>query len=418
MIKSLFYNAVILFWALCLLPREIYRLIFLKKPLKDFLQRLGISLPAFPWKKKGEMRIWIHAVSLGETKAIGPLIAEIRKDYPKASLFFSSTTETGHDEAKRSYKEGAYFFFLPLDLSFVMKRLITRISPDLFILVETDFWWHLLSYAKKNDVNVVLINGKISLASLRNYKRAPRFAKELFSLIDLYCVQSEEYFSSFKSLGVREERIFVTGNVKFDMKEMLSQTLYFKTPHENKKVVTLASTHEEEEAMILEVLEGLKGSVSFLIAPRHPSRFPVVAKLLKKKGISFRHITEEGTGAEDVVLVDKVGVLDQCYRYSQAVIVGGSFVKHVGGHNIYEPVRFGVPVLYGPYMHKQEQLVTSLKKHNIGEQVELSALKGALERLLETPEEQLKYQALRSEMEGATERSWSQIKSKILSQPL
>lgn len=372
-------------------------------------------MPQIPWKKKGEMRIWIHAVSLGETKAIKPLLEEIKKDFPDAVLFFSSTTETGQSEAKTNHKELSCCFFLPLDFSFLMKRMVSKISPDLFILVETDFWLNLLSYLKKNDASVVVVNGKMSPASHRNYKRAPKFSKDLFSLVDLYCVQSQEYKFAFKDLGVREEKILVSGNVKFDAKEILSHSISFKGFREERKVVTLASTHEHEEEMILEALKEMKESLSFLIAPRHPSRFAVVAKLLEREKIPFRRITEEGDGSEQVVLVDRMGVLDQCYRLSQAVIVGGSFVKHVGGHNIYEPVRFGVPVLYGPYMYKQTELVNSLQKHHIGEQVELSHLKGALERLLDTPEEQLKYQALRSEMEGATERSWAAIKNKIFS---
>ena len=113
-----------------------------------------------------------------------------------------------------------------------------------------------------------------------------------------------------------------------------------------------------------------------------------------------------------MILVDKIGVLDQCYEISKVAIMGGSFVKNIGGHNIYEPIRSGIPVIYGPYMHKQEELVRTLKRHNIGKQVALEDLKDTLTKYLENEENQ-SISTLKGEMEGATDRSWELIKTSL-----
>ena len=152
-------------------------------------------------------------------------------------------------------------------------------------------------------------------------------------------------------------------------------------------------------------------SVCLLIAPRHPERFEAVAELLKTKGVKYRYVADQGTGEERVVLVNKMGVLDQCYEVSTAAIMGGSFVKGIGGHNIYEPVLFGIPVIYGPYMHNQEALVRSFKRHKVGAQVELSELASTIENYMDKKGAVGDFQRLKCEMEGATNRCWELVKN-------
>ena len=123
-------------------------------------------MPEILPKRKGEYRIWIHAVSLGETKAIGPLIDQIRSEYKEVQIVISTTTQTGQNEAK---KLANLTFFLPIDFSWLMKKLVKKLDPDLFILVETDFWYNLLSELKRNQARIILINGKISENSYANF---------------------------------------------------------------------------------------------------------------------------------------------------------------------------------------------------------------------------------------------------------
>jgi 3-deoxy-D-manno-octulosonic-acid transferase len=361
-------------------------------------------------RKEGETRIWIHASSLGETKAAGPLIDAIKEDLPQVKIFFSTGTATGYKEASLNRGKVDLCFHLPLDFSWSMKKLVGTIAPDLFILVESDFWYNLHRALKESSIPIVLVNGRISQKSYAVFKKVPFLATPIFSSIDLCCLQEEEYVERFQSLGVPLQKIQVTGNLKYDITKILGFDRSLHFPKE-KHIVTIASTHNEEEALILSALKEMDSSICFLIAPRHPERFAFVKEYLEKENIPFRTISQKGSDQDRVVLVDKMGVLDQCFKVSDAAIIGGSFIKQVGGHNIYEPARFGIPVLYGPYMYKQEGLVKALKKHNIGAQVELAGLKSALEGFLAQKNEEESFKNLQSEMEGATKRSWQKIKS-------
>lgn len=401
------YNILLVCGAIFIAPRIFYQYVFYRKYRSNLLFRLGLKLPKIVPKKAGEYRIWVHAVSLGETKAVAALLDKIQEERKDAVIVFSSTTETGQKEGQ---KKIAHCFFLPLDLSWLMKRLVKKVEPDLFILVETDFWYNLLTELKKNQTKIAVVNGKISKASYENFSRIPFFSRKLFDAIDLFCVQSEVDKERFVNLGIPEKRIEVTGNLKFDIKKALVQaSLQFPL---GKKLVTIASTHEGEESKILSALEKVEESICFLLAPRHPERFTKVATLLKRQNIPFRTLSEQGTGLEKVVLIDQMGVMDACYAVSKVAIMGGSFIPHVGGHNIYEPVTHGIPVIYGQHMHKQEGLVNSLKKHNIGKQVTLSELYTTLESLINS-QEPLSTDSLKAEVEGATARSWNLIKQRL-----
>lgn len=389
---------------------NLLKVLFTKRFRKRIFHFLGLRLPQVRDRRENAMRIWIHAVSLGETKAILPFIEKVRESLPEVEIFLSSGTETGHKEAVSLGGKIDECFYLPVDTSFAMSRLVKRINPDLFVLVESDYWYNLLRYLKANGTQIAVLNARISLSSYKLLKKIPFFSKKLFSFPDLYCVQSEEHQKRFLSLGVKAEKIHITGNLKFDLKKLLNPGVELKFPIDC-KIVTIASTHENEEEVILQALEKLDKTVSLLIAPRHPERFKVVAEMLQKLQIPFRSLCSPGTGEERVILVDKMGVLDQCYEVSSAAIMGGSFVKNVGGHNIYEPVRFGIPVIYGPYMHNQEMLVKSLKKHHVGAQVEIQELASTLQNYLTKKNRMVgDYQRLKEEMEGATERCWQLIK--------
>lgn len=394
------YNGLFTLWVILISPR-----LFQKKYRGSLLYRLGLKTPAFPEKK--EKRIWVHAVSLGETKAVGTLIEKIKQEWPHAKIFFSSVTETGQREA-RKHKSIDFCFFLPLDFSFLMRKTVRLISPDLFILVETDFWCNLLTELKRIGVKIALVNGKISDSSYRKFQKLSLF-KKIFTSIDLFCVQDDEYKKRFLGLGVPKNKVVVTGNLKFDIPRLLKANDRIHLP-KAKRCITISCTHENEEEMILDTLKDVS-DVCLLLAPRHPERFPKVGKMLEKKGIPFRSITAKETGDEKIILVDAMGVLDQCYEISRVVVMGGSFITTVGGHNIYEPARLGIPVVYGPHMHKQQNLVDALQKHNVGKQVELTHLQETIEDYLTYPPDPAPYQHLKNEMEGATERTYNLIKT-------
>lgn len=412
------YNFCLLALLFFSLPALVWNFFAHRKYRRSFAQKLGFKLPDISIPQES-FRIWIHAVSMGETKAVAPLVRLIEQKNPQATLVFSSTTETGHDEAKRSFPGLAGYFFLPFDFSWVMKRIEKKLKPDLLILVEGEFWYNLVHLAK----TVVLVNGKLSDRSYRRFKKMSFFSKRLFSRFSLLCLQSPRYVSSFVSLGVDPEKIIVTGNLKFDQpfpdidiekwKKELGIT-------EKDRVITIGSTHASEESLLLDAIESLFHTfptLKILLVPRHPERFDAVAELLKRKGVVFSrfsdHALKKGNGR--VILIDTMGILNACYRISELAIVGGSFVSHVGGHNIFEPAALGVPVLFGPHMSSQKDLVETIVAACAGQQVVLQELPHVLLQYLNHPPVQMRQAGLglAKEVHGSTERTWEAIKTKI-----
>ncbi len=412
----LIYNGVLFLFVLLCLPKWIWEACFHRKHRRSFLEKLGIKIPSFP-SSLSRPRIWIHSISVGETKAIAPLFALIKEKMPKASLIVSTVSETGQEEAKRSLAGADHYFYLPLDFSWTIRRLIKKIDPDLLILVEGDFWFNLIWEAPC----IALVNGKISERSLSRFQRVPFFAKPLFQKIDLLCVQSECFVSRFKELGALPSRIVVTGNLKLDQrfpaidKEKWRQELQIK-PQD--LVITIGSTHAPEEEELLEALKPLftqLPTLKILLVPRHPERFSSVATLLHQKGIDFSRFSEHPQESKQVMLIDAMGVLTSCYQLSHLAIVGGSFVSHVGGHNVFEPAAVGVPVLFGPFMEAQKDLVQLTTQAGAGKQVDLAHLASFVSELLADPLPRAWHTMheaglrLASEACGSTGRTWQAL---------
>lgn len=410
------YNLALMLYTLLALPKFLWEAIRHRKHRKSFMEKLGFKLPVFSLPSDG-VRIWVHSISMGETKAVAPLVQQIRQQMPHASIVISTTTETGLAEAKRSMPELDHYFYLPLDFSWTMKRLSSRIKPDLLILVESDFWYNLISYNKK----VVLVNGKMSETSQSRFRFFSFFSKRLFSKFDLLCLQSQRYAARFETLGIDPSKIVVTGNLKFDQPFPHLDIERWKSDlgiHPHDKVITLGSTHDPEEDQLISALEPLFHqfpTLKILLVPRHPERFSAVAALLEKKKIPFARFSDHlpKQGSERVILIDAMGILSACYRLSDIAIVGGSYVSHVGGHNIFEPAALGVPVLFGPHMETQRDLVDVVVQGGAGKQVALSALTSTVEQMLKTPPQQMKKAGLKlaEEVQGATGRTLKSIQT-------
>jgi len=328
--------------------------------------------------------IWVHAVSLGETKAVIPLLRKILFKYPNTQIVFSSITVTGHEEAKKSLPKASLHFFLPLDFSWIMKKVVQRIKPDLLILVETDFWFNLMNEVKKSGALVAVVNGKISLRSFKRFRFASLFSKRLFSLIDCFCLQNELYLKRFLELSIDPKKLFVTGNLKFDTSSSLEPR---KATHD--LTLLIASTHRGEEEALLPILKKLWETypdLKVFLAPRHPERFSEVEKLLIHNNISFTR-SSQAQPHSNILLIDAMGQLDSFFSISDLAIIGGSFTGKVGGHNILEPLKVGIPVLFGPSMFAQEELVHLVLKAKAGIQTPLSQLSTHLTHLLASKSE-------------------------------
>ncbi len=345
-------------------------------------ERLGLVLPPVFSKKV----IWIHTVSMGETRAAASLYQALRKAYPDTPFVVSTTTETGQAEAKRSLPNADAYFYLPLDITWIVAKLVRRLQPSVLILVEGDIWPNLLNAAKKQGVKLFLVNGKISEKSTKRFGYFPAFTKHLFSLFDILCVQTKVYKDRFVQIGAPAEKIFVTGNLKYDAKfPELTPTALAEWKRELKiqpqdRVITIGSTHDPEEDQLTRALADIP-NLKILLVPRHPERF----EALSKRYPATYSKLEQLTGEERIILIDAMGVLPTCYQLSELAIVGGSFVDHIGGHNILEPIQCGIPVLFGPYMAAQKEMVDLVRSGKAGAQVSLSDVPSAVQKILENP---------------------------------
>jgi len=418
---SLLYDLALLLLFLCSAPKWIWQRLTLGKHKESLKARLGFDLPTFS-PRKGQKVIWIHTISMGETRAIIPLFKLLKTHFPDAAIVLSTTTETGQAEAKRSMPKASAHFYLPLDFSWTMRRLYKRLNPSLLLLCESDFWYNLLKIGKERGVPIALVNGKLSERSCRRFQKVPFFTRRLFSCFDTLCVQNTLYQDRFLSLGISPEKIHVTGNLKLDVIPKKGQTTLppFKTSPDDLLLV-IGSTHAPEEEWILSALEPVWEKfpqLKVLIVPRHPERFDAVAELFEKKGIPFGRLSDKKNLHERLILIDAMGVLNACYENADLAFVGGSFVSHVGGHNIFEPVLFGVPVLFGPHMHSQQELRELILSAGAGKEVTREEFSSALLNFLTNPSLRRQYSkachALVESVQGATERTFEILKKDLV----
>lgn len=325
---------------------------------RGFLARLGF----LPGSLDLGRPVWIHAVSVGEAMVLKSLVEELKKIFPGKRFVFSSVTPTGNKILKSISRETDFVTYLPLDLSFIVRRVISKINPSLFLIVETEIWPNLISVLAKKHIPVVLLNGRISDASYKGYKTINSIIRRVLDGINLFCVQTENDSRRFRDLGVPEDKIKVTGNLKFDLK---IDTQKFTFDYRNKLMLksadilfTAGSTHAPEEQVVLDVFKILAcefDNLKLLIAPRHPQRAKEISQLASSRGFNPAFISEAPKECatcmtRQVFILDTIGELISFYSASDIVFVGGSLVKR-GGHNILEPAALGKPVLFGPFMH-------------------------------------------------------------------
>lgn len=343
------YDLIFLIFTLIYLP--IY--LFKGKFHQGFLRRLGI----LPKGLNLDKPFWIHAVSLGEAISLRGLIGELRKCYPAKQFVFSTVTPTGNKIFREIAREGDLVTYLPLDFSFTVKKVIDKVRPNLFIIAETEIWPNLITYLGKKNIPIVIVNGRISDASLKGYSAVRLLIAPILNKVRLFCMQSDADAARLKQLGFPGDKIKVTGNMKFDQlnpgrgagcREKLGLS-----PQE--KLFLCGSTHPQEEEIILSVYKNLLKKFSglrLLIAPRHTQRSGEILKLANGFGfccVEASKINPQNLSAKPVFILDTVGNLADFYAAADIVFVGGSLVKR-GGHNILEPAGAGKPVIFGPQM--------------------------------------------------------------------
>jgi 3-deoxy-D-manno-octulosonic-acid transferase len=380
------YNFFLCIYFFLCLPKYIYEYVFLKKHKKSFLYKLGFKYPVLDIPKDKDV-VWIHAVSVGETKAMQSVVKKLKSE--NKYVLISNVTETGYRESLTSLGSDTVIF-MPFDFPWIMKKLLRQVNPKLVIISETDLWYNFLKYAKKLHAKVVLVSAKISLRSKNRFKKVPFFTKKLFGLIDVILTQNKEYFEFFKEI-VPVSKLDIGGNLKLTSPPQKPSSEKVKHYEDlfgciNKKVITIACTHETEEELLIKQLKDFieKDNSLILLAPRHPERFEKVFNLLKTFPYKVSRLSKENEiyKNDKIILIDTMGFLGTCYSLSDIAILGGSFIASVGGHNILEPVFFEVPVLFGPNMYTQKELRSIVLENECGKEVLIKNVNKEVKNLL------------------------------------
>ncbi len=413
------YDCLQLLFLLFLLPKIVWQRVFYGRFKNCFAFYFSLSLPKVK-PKKGTVYL-IYAVSMGETKAAYSLFHKMKQACHEDQFYIISRTSTGHSEAKKIMEAADGHFFMPIDFSWGMKRFLKRLKPDVVIVVENDFWLNFLRISRSVGAFVVLVSGKVSLRSFHRFQTFSFFSGRLFSCFNLICAQSDLFRKRFIDLGVDPSNVCITGDLKCDtsFEKIDTEELKRKLGIQKKdRVLVVASTHFQEEEAVLKALHPLWEKIPHLklvIVPRHPERFLEVEGMLQKQAIpviSYSLIGQK-TGSEQIILVDAMGMLLSIYQIAELAIVGGSFFKRLKGHNIFEPIQVGVPVLFGPYMGDQRGLVESVLLAKAGRQACLKDLFFHVEELLQDlslyQEMQKQGAVLLQQMKGSSSRTWESI---------
>ncbi len=337
--------------------------LFQGKLNRGFLRRLGF----IPKGIKFAHPIWIHAVSVGETIAIKGMVEELRKTYPGKQLVISCVTSTGYKVAQGLIKPGDFLTYLPLDLSFIVKKVMHKINPCLFVIAETEIWPNLISGLFKQKVPIVTVNGRISDSSYSGYLAIKLFIRPILRKINYFCVQTDLDAARLQNLGVVGKNIQVTGNIKFDLSLNLgSDSGVYRDKlglNNDEKLLVCGSTHPQEEEQVLEAYRQVLVTfpkLKLLIAPRHPQRAKEIGNLVAAQGFAPVFISQISSTCltcinKPVFILDFIGELLNYYAAADVVFMGGSLVK-TGGHNLLEPASFRKPVIFGPYMFNFRQI--------------------------------------------------------------
>lgn len=335
-------------------------------------------------------KIWIHAVSVGEVVAVSRLIKELSSKY---EIILSTITDTGQKIANDRFNNcNVKVIYMPFDILFAINRTLKYFKPVALILTETELWPNLIRIASKK-MPVILINGRMSSKSFKGYRKIRFFIKPLLKRLSLLCAQEEQYKERFLYLGAEEQKIHVTGNMKFDIE--LREIHFPWESNITQPVILAGSTHEPEEEIILDAFLKLNIAGTLMIAPRHPERFEIVETLIKRKvaesnrEISFSKLTQMPSvfslkSLTSVVLVDQMGILGSLYRICDIAIIGGSFIPH-GGQNPLEPAYWSKPIICGPYMHNFP-FIEEFLKHEACIMIDKTSLPEILKELIENSE--------------------------------
>jgi 3-deoxy-D-manno-octulosonic-acid transferase len=324
-------------------------------------QRLGIY-GAHARAISGTPRIWIHAVSVGEVTVAGAIIQALKKRMPHCVIILSTTTAHGQAVAVEKLAAQAVCLYAPIDFILSVQNALSVLKPDILVCLETEIWPNWLMAAHRMGIKTALINGRLSVRSIKRYRKIRPLMKEIFTTLDAFSMIHAEDAKRIQQLGAPLQNISVGGNAKYDLLRAATETatadamkkLYRVTP--DQPVLVAGSTRGAEGDLVLAVFQKIIAQFPqalLIIAPRHLKRVPEISERARHLGFSCQLRTRlnetNAPRTASVVIIDTIGELQAIYGIASVVFCGGSLVP-LGGQNILEAAVWGKPVIYGPSM--------------------------------------------------------------------
>ena len=353
----------------------------MNKSTEGFFAKSGFFKTPADFKEK---TIMFHGVSVGEVIALENLIKLARETFKDYKILITTGTKTGQDIAKKKYAGVADFVtYFPFDLPVCDKLFFKKIKPDIILMAETELWPFFAYYAKKNNVPLLLINGRISDDSFKTYQYFGWFFKHIFNCYDGIFTQSREDMEKMIKIGAPAGKTEVMKNLKFDIQKNTTP-LDFKKGEE--KILIAGSTHKGEDEIVLKTFCALKKEfkdLKLIIAPRHLTRTDSVSNLIKQTGFKYGFRSKKEDFSEnDVILLDTLGELSRMYSVADIAFIGGSF-NNTGGHNPLEATIYSKPVVSGPSVKNFKDIYWLLSRSDAAKVVKTQEeLEGHIRKLL------------------------------------
>ncbi len=358
----MFFNILFFIYSIFYFPY----LILTHRFYKGYGCRLGFFPRELTNQLEGCCTVWIHAVSVGEVMAISNFISQIQTRWPTQKIVLTTTTKTGYELACSKLSAKVIVIPSPLDFTWVVSAFMRLIKPRIYIAAETEIWPNLFDCLKKNNVPIMIINGRISDVSYGRYQMIKGVLKGTLEKVWLFCMQSEIDANRIRELGAPQDKVVVLGNIKFDELPVGTQQrsiLKFDRP-----LWIAGSTHSGEEEIVLDAFILYQKTWTLAIAPRHIERTNEIIAIVESKGLkALRYsqliATEQcaiPTMDNTVIVIDTIGHLRFLYEQASLVFVGKSLCVG-GGHNVLEPAFYAKPIVIGPLMENFRDITALFK---------------------------------------------------------
>jgi len=383
------YLYTALLWLL--LPYIFFHLLWRGRKQPEYLQHIAERFGFYAIHSDKPI-IWLHTVSVGETRAAASLVQRLQTAYADHQILLTHTTPTGRDASEQLYGDRVLRVYLPYDYPFAVQRFLQHFKPRVGVLLETEIWFNLIHACHKMQMPLLLLNARLSEKSAARYARIPNLCRSGLSQLSMVSAQSEEDAARLSALGACN--VSIMGNLKYDIEPpaaMLQAGRQLRSQlGVDRPVFLAASTRVGEEALLLEALAqiAIPGLLT-VIVPRHPQRFAEVAALLTQHGIRFQRRSEKRPLAADVqvLLGDSMGEMFAYYAACDIAFIGGSLLPF-GGQNLIEACAVGKPVLIGAHTYNFAQASILAVEHGAALRVEnANELAMTLQQLLLQPQQ-------------------------------